>query len=201
MKTLSGDARRTRTYCVEPLEQRRLLAMGWPVQVPRVTQDYATYNGTTVAPNSMHTGIDIGPVNDVYGLHAVDVGSVLFNGANSAYGNYLVINHGNSLYALYAHMAAPSPLGRGAVVAKGQAIGTMGSTGDTGGARHLHFDLMRLATPPTSISAFSDGYDTNYPSATNHVDLKDYVDRWVVTSTTAGLRAYFITVAHSVLDA
>lgn len=77
---------------------------------------------------------------------------------NNSWGNLLVIQHGDGFYTYYAHLANRSPIGVGTPVAKGQVIGTMGSTGNSTGL-HLHFearDSMSNNNPGT-------GDSTNHP--------------------------------------
>lgn len=64
---------------------------------------------------------------------------------NWGYGNGVVIKHSDgSGYSMYAHLNAVS-VTKGATVAQGQKIGTMGSTGNSTGA-HLHFEMAGTIT-------------------------------------------------------
>ena len=60
-------------------------------------------------------------------------------GCNGGYGNYVMINHGNGLYTLYAHLAKPT-VSAGQSVSVGQQVGVIGSTGHSTGP-HLHFEV------------------------------------------------------------
>lgn len=61
--------------------------------------------------------------------------------SNGGYGNYVVIDHGNGIETLYAHMLDNSLMvNAGDIVTKGQAIGRVGNTGYSFGA-HLHFEV------------------------------------------------------------
>jgi murein DD-endopeptidase MepM/ murein hydrolase activator NlpD len=56
-------------------------------------------------------------------------------------GNYLIVDgEGTDLDYAYMHLARRSPLRKGATVATGQRIGTVGDTGNARGC-HLHFEL------------------------------------------------------------
>lgn len=87
-----------------------------------------------------HKAIDIANKNAPDVL-AADGGIVVIAGwvAPTAYGNHLVIDHGNGLATLYAHLSQLY-VSSGQKVAKGQAIGKMGLTGRATGV-HLHFEI------------------------------------------------------------
>ena len=85
-----------------------------------------------------HWGIDI---EADYGANviAADSGTVILSDYSSGYGNYIVINHGNGMTTLYAHMSS-NAVDAGASISKGQLIGYIGSTGVSTGS-HLHFEV------------------------------------------------------------
>ena len=89
-----------------------------------------------------HPGVDIanraGP--DVL---AADSGTVVVAGwpDNYGYGNRVVIDHGNGFRTLYGHLAKIYVV-VGQTVARGNAIGKMGSTGRSTGI-HLHFEVIK----------------------------------------------------------
>ncbi len=71
---------------------------------------------------------------------ASDKGTVIFAGCiNWGYGCHVIIDHGNGYKTLYGHMSKiiATP---GEVVAQGQEIGIMGSTGRSTGT-HCHFEI------------------------------------------------------------
>lgn len=76
-------------------------------------------------------------------IYASDNGIVTFAGwhgaGNTGFGNYVAIDHNNSLVTHYAHLES-YVVSAGDVVTKGQLIGFMGSTGNSTGY-HLHFAL------------------------------------------------------------
>lgn len=89
---------------------------------------------------SWHKGIDIanrggGPIL------AADAGKVLVASwlDNTGYGNRVVLDHGNGLKTLYAHMSSFSVV-VGQTVRRGDKLGMMGSTGRSTGT-HLHFEI------------------------------------------------------------
>ncbi len=101
----------------------------WPIKSKHITQYY----------NWRHSGLDIGDKtgNPVY---AADNGRVIRSGWNSGgYGNYVIIDHGNGIYSLYAHNSKLH-VKEGQSVARGQVIADVGSTGRSTGP-HLHFEV------------------------------------------------------------
>lgn len=103
----------------------------WPVG-GNITQRFVWY----------HPGIDIAN-NSAPGVLAADSGTVTIAGwpAPWAYGNRVLIDHGNGFSTLYAHLSAiyVSP---GQSVSRGQTVGRMGSTGRSTGI-HLHFEIRK----------------------------------------------------------
>lgn len=63
-------------------------------------------------------------------------------GCGHGYGNYAVIDHGNGLQTLYAHMETLY-VSEGQTIERGQALGKMGNTGRAYGKTgiHLHFEV------------------------------------------------------------
>ncbi len=91
-----------------------------------------------------HKGIDISGAKASGSLIVAGAtGTVTKAGWNTGgYGYYVVIDHGNGVETLYAHMLENSIMVNvGDVVSKGQAIGRVGNTGYSFGA-HLHFEVI-----------------------------------------------------------
>lgn len=73
---------------------------------------------------------------------AADSGKVAISGWDSSgYGNRVIIDHGNGVHTLYAHLSVIR-VRDGQSVRKGDVIGDMGSTGRSTGV-HLHFEVRR----------------------------------------------------------
>lgn len=90
---------------------------------------------------SYHGALDLCVRGGTYGLPivAAEGGRVITSTYHWAYGNYIVIDHGNGLSTLYAHCSARN-VSVGQTVSKGQTIGKVGSTGRSTGP-HLHFEV------------------------------------------------------------
>lgn len=88
-----------------------------------------------------HKGFDI--ANRGGGkIVAADAGKVALAGWDSSgYGNRVIVDHGNGMATLYAHMSVLR-VQVGQSVRKGDVIGDMGSTGRSTGT-HLHFEVRR----------------------------------------------------------
>lgn len=87
----------------------------------------------------MHEGLDITGTGEGSPIYAANNGVVVEAGYTNINGNYVLINHNNGYYSIYAHMQMLN-VKVGQVVAGGQKIGTMGNTGYSTGP-HLHFGI------------------------------------------------------------
>lgn len=102
-------------------------AFGW--RLDPVTKDHTGF----------HDGVDI--ANSVgTPIYAAGAGKVILAGQNSGYGLCVVIDHGNGIRTLYAHMSKVL-VSVGDEVSKAERIGLMGATGRVTGP-HLHFEVI-----------------------------------------------------------
>lgn len=98
-----------------------------------ITSRYGSRWGST------HTGLDIAAPTGTT-IHAAASGTVsMVKYQGGSYGNYLMINHGNGVQTLYAHCTSLL-VSEGQTVSQGQAIATVGSTGNSTGP-HLHLEI------------------------------------------------------------
>lgn len=121
-------------------------ALSWPTWTTYVTSTYGYRTHPVYGTTKFHSGIDIGAG---YGdaVMAAGSGTVIYveepcpgqNTGGSGYGNYVIIDHGNGLSTLYAHMRDVY-VSNGQYVSCGECIGEVGSTGTSTGA-HLHFEV------------------------------------------------------------
>ena len=112
-----------------------------PVDVVRITSHFN--------PNRMHPvlhkirahrGVDYG---SPYGspIYATADGKVAFSGTKNAYGNTVILQHGQKFSTLYAHMSRISDKSKvGKRVKQGDVIGYVGKTGRVTGT-HLHYEF------------------------------------------------------------
>ena len=116
-------------------------SLSWPAPFStRVTSRYGTRSDPFTGESRSHSGIDI----DGYGCEgsavtAADGGTVITATYNDGYGNYIIIDHGNGMQTLYAHLSGMA-VGEGSSVSQGQTIGYVGATGRATGT-HLHFEV------------------------------------------------------------
>ncbi len=111
----------------------------WPV--PSAYAKVTT--GLYYSSGAYHGAIDFG-VAGISGqpVYAVKAGTVVLTQSLSySYGNYVLINHHDGTYTLYAHGQAGSIcVSEGQNVSQGQQLMRVGSTGNSTGP-HLHFEV------------------------------------------------------------
>ena len=124
-------------------------SLSWPVP-----GFYGISSGYGYRWGSLHAGIDIagGGISGAT-ITSADSGTVVLVktgcthnygkdgscGCNGGYGNYVVIDHGNGVSTLYGH-CADVYVSVGQSVSRGEAIGSVGSTGYSTGF-HCHFEV------------------------------------------------------------
>ena len=111
----------------------------WPV-MGRVTSSFGErtdpFGGES--EGEFHRGIDIAAPNGT-AIHATADGVVASAGWGTGYGREVVLNHGNGISTLYAHMASFA-VTQGETVTRGQVIGYVGISGRSTGA-HVHYEV------------------------------------------------------------
>ena len=112
----------------------------WPSYCTYITSRQGPRTHPVTGEYKNHGGTDIGAS---YGsaIYAADSGKVVSSsdGWNGGWGNYVMIDHGNGMQTLYAHMSSRA-CSVGQTVKRGQTIGYVGSTGMSTGP-HLHFEM------------------------------------------------------------
>lgn len=133
----SGDLARLPTSM--PLDDYSYLSSSYGWRRNPVTGRYA-----------MHEGVDFAAPRGTPILAAAG-GVVLQAGPEAGYGNMVEIDHGDGLATRYAH-ASQVLVKPGDLVARGQLIARVGSSGQSTGS-HLHFEV-RLAGQPLDPKLF-----------------------------------------------
>lgn len=114
-------------------------ATGFVRPVPgRVTSPYGNRMHPIYNVLKFHTGIDYSGASGT-SVKATKSGTVISRGPLGGYGNMVIIDHGNGISSLYAHLSGFNCV-VGQEVSRGQTIGYVGSTGASTGP-HLHFEI------------------------------------------------------------
>ncbi|MDL2075281.1 M23 family metallopeptidase [Streptomyces sp. GXMU-J15] len=121
-------------------------APSWVKPVKKYTKS-ASYAQSGARWQSTHSGQDFAVPSgtQVYAAHGGTVVKAGGYGAGDgpAYGNAVVIKHGNGTYSQYAHLSKIQ-VKTGQVVKTGQKIALSGNTGNSSGP-HLHFEIRTTA--------------------------------------------------------
>lgn len=120
---------------------------GWPTEKGYTLSSYYGYRLSVFAEGNFHSGIDIAGTGYGSKVYAANNGTIqiIKNLGNTSYGKYIMINHNNGYYSLYAHMSKfAEGLTVGSVVSRGDVIGYVGSTGWSTGP-HLHYEIRTCA--------------------------------------------------------
>jgi len=127
--------------------------MMWPLPAANnvVTSKYGMRTHPVTGVYKLHTGVDLRASKGTK-IYAANSGTVTTAGYNTAYGYYVVINHGGGVATLYAHMSKMA-VSKGQKVSQGTIIGYVGSTGYSTGP-HLHFEVIKGGNYVNPISMY-----------------------------------------------
>ena len=121
-----------------------------PASLEYISSGFGYRSDPFTGAAAFHAGLDFrGPIGAP--IYAAAKGTVSFAGIRQGYGNCIEITHGNGLLTRYAHMSA-FRAHIGEVVAAGDTIGAIGSTGRSTGP-HLHFEV-RINDQPVNPRPF-----------------------------------------------
>ena len=132
------------------VDKRNALAAATPSNWPAagwLTSSMGSRGDPFTGAPDFHPGLDISADRGAP-VHATADGTVTFAGVSGAYGNLVTIDHGFGLETRYGHLSRLD-VRAGARVARGDAIGAVGSTGRATGP-HLHYEVRvndRLLNP------------------------------------------------------
>lgn len=114
-------------------------AFKFPVaKYTRVSSEFGWRLHPTLGYNKFHNGVDLASPTGT-AIYAAYSGTVVAATYSSTMGNYVMINHGSGLYTIYMH-ASKLYVKAGDIVARGETIAAVGSTGRSTGP-HLHFGV------------------------------------------------------------
>jgi len=118
-------------------------AFSWPV-TGTITSPFGWRSNPFGGSPEFHQGLDIAAPSGT-AVTAAAGGTVIMAQWYGGYGNYILIDHGGGYSTGYGHLSAIY-VSNGQSVQRGQAIGAVGSTGQSTGP-HLHFEV-RIAGKP-----------------------------------------------------
>ena len=116
--------------------------------------------GFRSSTSSWHTGVDIDGYQSMgSAIVAADGGTVIMAEYYGGYGNCIIIDHGNGMSTLYAHLSSMN-VSAGDSVSQNQTLGGVGNTGTCYGIDgvHLHFEVLvngSQVDPLSYLSAYS----------------------------------------------
>lgn len=122
--------------------------LSWPLDAIRVTQVFGDTEFSRANPGAYngkgHNGVDFGasigtPIKAAASGRVLGTGDTDTVCPRASYGKWVLIEHGNGLTSLYAHLSLIKTAA-GQNVSTGQVIGYSGNTGYSTGP-HLHFGL------------------------------------------------------------
>ena len=111
----------------------------WPApSYTRISDEYGYRIHPILGTEQFHNGVDMAAPSGSPILAAYD-GEVIAASYSPTMGNYIMIDHGDGLITIYMHASSVS-VSQGTMVARGEQIGCVGSTGRSTGP-HLHFSV------------------------------------------------------------
>jgi murein DD-endopeptidase MepM/ murein hydrolase activator NlpD len=128
-----------------PTERIYFLNEGFhfPLRSYRVTSSFGLRSSPFTGRLQNHRGLDLAAPAGTP-VYAARDGTVSERGSDAVYGNYVIVNHGDSWASLYGHLSSISAA-KGDRVGRNTVIGLVGSTGQSTGP-HLHFEIRKNGT-------------------------------------------------------
>lgn len=121
----------------------------WPFKGSIVeTSNFGWRRHPSYGDNRYHSGVDIvGTTSKL--IYPINDGTVVTQTYSGGYGNYVIVNHGNGYWSLYAHMSKVY-VTVGQTVNKNTIIGHEGSTGLSTGS-HLHLEVRKGSNSSSNV--------------------------------------------------
>ena len=128
----------------------------WPVPSSSlVTSQYGLRDQPTAGASTNHQGLDIN-ANEGDPVISAAGGTVISAGYQGGYGNCVIVDHGNGVQTVYAHLSTID-VSVGQSVGQGQLLGGAGHTGVATGD-HVHYEVRNNGATTDPGSYYSD-YD------------------------------------------
>jgi murein DD-endopeptidase MepM/ murein hydrolase activator NlpD len=115
----------------------------WPIK-GAITSHYGNRADPFNGEAEMHLGLDISALYNAQ-IHAPADGVVIYSERKAAYGNLLIVDHGNGLTTRYGHLSR-SLVTVGQKVKRGEVVALVGTTGRST-APHLHYEVRKNDRP------------------------------------------------------
>ena len=121
-------------------QSAKAMLMKTPVDGARISSGFGMRFHPLLGYSRMHKGIDFAvPVGTP--VMAAGAGTIQQEGWVNGYGNFMVVNHGNTYATAYGHLSRFAPgIHKGSRVHQGQVIAYSGNTGLSTGP-HLHYEI------------------------------------------------------------
>ena len=120
-------------------EALKKMPLGKPVWTYWLTSPFGKRSDPINAKSAFHKGVDLA-ANKGNKIKTMAEGKITKAGVMNGYGKVIEIDHGNGFKTKYAHLNAIY-VNQGDRVARGQAIGEVGSSGRSTGP-HLHYEIL-----------------------------------------------------------
>jgi len=115
----------------------------WPIR-GAITSHYGNRADPFNGEAELHLGLDISALYNAQ-IHAPADGVVIYSERKAAYGNLVIVDHGNGLTTRYGHLSR-ALVTIGQRVKRGDVIALVGTTGRST-APHLHYEVRKNDRP------------------------------------------------------
>jgi murein DD-endopeptidase MepM/ murein hydrolase activator NlpD len=135
------DSKGNTSYYTPKGESMRKAFLRTPVDFARISSNFNMKRRHPVLNRiRAHKGVDYAASIGTP-IKAAGDGKIIFRGVKGGYGNVIILQHGNNINTLYAHMSRfKKGLSVGSRIKQGQLIGYVGKSGMVTGP-HLHYEF------------------------------------------------------------
>lgn len=148
--------------------ETRTISSAWGPRMRTKTVRVKNQRKKRVRYKGRHKGVDLNAPMGTAVFAALD-GQVIVAGKHKAYGNYVVVDHGNGVATLYGHHKL-NLVHEGDIVRRGQKIAEVGRTGNATGP-HLHFELRVDGVQRNPLPVLNDEEEINADMAAQNALL------------------------------